>query len=588
MNVCSKKFLIAVVGLVSMVVWGVAEPVPSSHAMDPTPASPVESFERSTDSQEIQGRGILQVAPTLGGVPGRFMPAAGGSWRHTHGDAANTGFANVVTAPGTLPSRKVSGLGSYAPGAGPVIASNGTVYLGNSQGQLRALTPAGDPKWMRDTPGRKIVASPVVGADGSIYVVGTSVARDHRDGRQFLRYFANLYRFDPGGAMLWVRPFPERSQGAGATSAAPNIWRSGDTEVIIVPVLYNQQGAYQLTLVAFSTNGGLLFEQKVTGWAPQVTGSGSWGDAFCAIYPLCFNQQFGLNPTVLAPNTNQLPAGVEPPMPSVGIYTGASGGAPLVVVADNYQNIVGYSFSPTQGFQEIFRKHLTKDWMRMSSPTLMRDGHSVVRGNGSKQAWVLFGGPNVVNWTEVSTALTGAIPTITADGRIVMVDRSRGLTVIGTYPSRTVLNHVPLEAESIAPAAASCSHVFVSTANALVTLDAKATTVVAKFDWRAGGLSSPAIGPSGGVYVLAGDSLHIFPPPPPSRLVGVTGCQDGASRVQSDILENPTINLSPGSSRLPKTRTLSPIMRRGINGEQTSDITPIPSDMTEEPSEAVK
>lgn len=571
MNKWASKYHKAAAGLISLVVLGVGGHVLCSQAMEPSASSlSGGSHEPSPATGEIQERGILQLAPTLGGVPGQFLPGGGGSWRHAHGNAANTGFINVFTAPAALPARKVSGLGSYAPGAGPVIGPDGSVYLGNIQGQLRALTPSGDQKWMRDTPSRKIMASPVVGADGSVYVIGTSVVRDHREGGQSLRYFANLYKFDPGGAMHWVRAFPETSRGAGTTSAAPNIWRSGDTEVIIVPVLHNL-GGYTLTLVAFSTTGAVLFEQKVTGWAAQITGSASWGEALCAYNPLCFNQFFGLHPAVLAPGQEKLPLGIEPPMPSVGIFSETGAGPPIVVVADNYQNIVGYRFSPTQGFQEIFRKHLTKNWLRMSSPAIMRDGHSVLRGNGSKQAWVLFGGPNAVIWTEVSTPLTGATPTFTVDGKIVMVDRPGGLTVIGTHPGRSILNRVQLEGESIAPAAASCSHVFVSTANVFVTLDATATGVVAKFDWRSGGLSSPAIAPNGGVYALADDSLYIFSPPPQREIGGETSCQTGVREVQGIVSESPTFNTLPGASRFQKFPVMPPIMRRSVEGTQTTE-----------------
>src|SRR5687768_3403707 len=72
--------------------------------------------------------------------------ANAGPWSHARGDAANTGLADVITAPASLPTRKVTGIGSYAPGAGPVVAADGTVYLGSIQGLLRAFTPAGDPK----------------------------------------------------------------------------------------------------------------------------------------------------------------------------------------------------------------------------------------------------------------------------------------------------------------------------------------------------------------------------------------------------------------------------------------------------------
>jgi len=453
---------------------------------------------------------VVAVALALAPAPA----VAATPWSHMHGDAANTGFVDILTAPATVALRKVTGIGNYAPGAGPVVAANGAVYLGNTQGELRAFTAGGIVTWTRTTPGRRIVASPVVGADGSIYVVGTSTARDHRGGQDFTRYDAALFRFARNGTPAWVASLPEGGGGTGTTSAAPNIWRSGTTEVIMIPALYRRSSTYELHVVAMSTAGGVMFDQKVTEWrVREVTGTTDWGDALCKIYPFCFDKMFGIKPTVLIPSGDKLERDVEPPMPSVGIF-GSGAGNPVVVVADNYQFIVGFTFSPAEGFQELFRKHLTNDWISMSAPVLV-DGHSAIRGNGGSQAWVLFGGPHPVNWTEVSLPLSGSTPTLTFDGRIVLVNRDRRLTVIGTTPTRSVLNTVSLPGESIAPAAASCSHVFVSTANTLVTLDAKAGAVVTQFDWTGGGLSSPAIGIGGRLYAVAGNALFVFPPPPP-------------------------------------------------------------------------
>jgi outer membrane protein assembly factor BamB len=80
------------------------------------------------------------------------------AWDHAHGDPANTGFIDVKTAPAAAPVRVVRGLGLSAPGSGPVIGPDGTVYVGNNTGELRAFRPNGDLKWQARIPGRGILA----------------------------------------------------------------------------------------------------------------------------------------------------------------------------------------------------------------------------------------------------------------------------------------------------------------------------------------------------------------------------------------------------------------------------------------------
>ena len=79
-------------------------------------------------------------------------------------------------------------------------------------------------------------------------------------------------------------------------------------------------------------------------------------------------------------------------MPGVAMYA-SGGGDPIVVVADNYENLVGYAFSPRDGFGELFRKHLTRDAIQMSSPVVLGDAHSAIVGHSTDQAWLFFGGP---------------------------------------------------------------------------------------------------------------------------------------------------------------------------------------------------
>lgn len=113
------------------------------------------------------------------------MTGRAGSWDHAHGGAANTGYADLVTRPATLPDRAIGAIGTYAPGAGPVIGRDGKVYLGDQQGNRRAFYPNGAASWTRKLGAWcTINASPVVDADGTIDVVGARVLRDHRDGQR--------------------------------------------------------------------------------------------------------------------------------------------------------------------------------------------------------------------------------------------------------------------------------------------------------------------------------------------------------------------------------------------------------------------
>jgi hypothetical protein len=101
-------------------------------------------------------------------------------------------------------------------------------------------------------------------------------------------------------------------------------------------------------------------------------------------------------------------------------------------------------------------------------------------------------------------------PTRLRDGRVVFVGGDGNVTVL---QGATLMSSIPVYKESIASAAASHTHVFVSTAGAFLTYDAASMAEVARFSWVGGGLSPPAIGPQGHVYAIASNILFVFPPP---------------------------------------------------------------------------
>ena len=82
----------------------------------------------------------------------------------------------------------------------PAIATDGTIYVGSTDGCLYALKNDGAIKWRYQT-GDQIVASPVIGSDGTIYVGSAD--------RQ-------LYAINPNGSLKWVYP----TKSVFTTSAA--------------------------------------------------------------------------------------------------------------------------------------------------------------------------------------------------------------------------------------------------------------------------------------------------------------------------------------------------------------------------------
>lgn len=160
--------------------------------------------------------------------------AEAGVWQHAHGSSANAGFSRVDTGPAAS-HRPFTNLGPIAPGANPVVGPNGDVYIGNLQGELRAFHADGTPYWTRklNSGHGGIFAAPVVGADGSIYVVSSIHYTDHRGGVTNERNDSFLHKFSPGGGWVFALPFPEQFSALpsvvnrGASNAPPNSLISG-------------------------------------------------------------------------------------------------------------------------------------------------------------------------------------------------------------------------------------------------------------------------------------------------------------------------------------------------------------------------
>ena len=471
----------------------------------------------------VHGWFAVMIAVTMIAVWGIGSSAL--AWERPHSDGNNSGFADVKTKPAGAGSVSVPNIGTFAAAAGPVVARDGTVYLGNQEGEVIALHADGKPYWRRSiTPGQSIVASPVIGADGMVYVIGIDTYTDNDVTPPVQRTNSTLHRFTASGGWLGGTPFPEHV-GRGAAGAAPNIWNYQGTEVILEPVVYNHNlgGGYDTRLIAFSTSGAVIADTIVATFISTATGGMGWttDNKYGCLVPPNFVCFLGIAGGEFGSSTGR----VIPPPPSVAVFTFAGGGTPFIVVSDHWKDVVGYTLSLQSlsgiEFIETFRVHDDNHYMR-SSPVVLPDGHTIIGVEGIKrdddggehpwQGGVIFAGPNMNRLPpNTDPGTTYATPTRLADGRLVLIGGDG--TAMSVLQGNQIDVSTRLPGRSIVSAAASRNHFFISAADAFLTYDANTLSEVGRVDWVGGGLNPPAIGPKGYVYAIASNILFVFPAP---------------------------------------------------------------------------
>lgn len=133
-----------------------------------------------------------------------------GDWWMFGHDARHT-MRSPITGPATNALQW-----SFATGdkvySSPVIGADGTVYVGSQDCKLYAINPDGSLKWSY-TAGSWLLSSPAIGADGTVYI--GSVAGDSK-----------LYAIDPAGALKWTY-----QMGGAITYSCPAIATSGTVYV---------------------------------------------------------------------------------------------------------------------------------------------------------------------------------------------------------------------------------------------------------------------------------------------------------------------------------------------------------------------
>ncbi|MGE5257005.1 MAG: PQQ-binding-like beta-propeller repeat protein [Hyphomicrobiales bacterium] len=140
-------------------------------------------------------------------------------WRHFHGDLASEGFLNVKSGYAVSPAWRSEpfAITSSSPVVGRDAIGAEVVYIGTMDAQLVALDAAtGAVRWKRSLgagEGRSgIVSSPTVGDDGGILVLTTTELPGGR-------LQSSLHKVDWMGNRRWSQPLPDGGISMGSPKA---------------------------------------------------------------------------------------------------------------------------------------------------------------------------------------------------------------------------------------------------------------------------------------------------------------------------------------------------------------------------------
>jgi len=129
------------------------------------------------------------------------MPAAGHVWPMFQRDFSHSGFGDFDAPFDSMLAW------SYATGdtilyASPVVAADGTIYIGNNDKELVALSPTGERLWSYHAGGSLRHSTPAIDGAGTIYVGGSN---------------GRLYAVHPDSTLKWT------FTAGGAIKSAPTI-----------------------------------------------------------------------------------------------------------------------------------------------------------------------------------------------------------------------------------------------------------------------------------------------------------------------------------------------------------------------------
>jgi hypothetical protein len=439
-------------------------------------------------------------------------------WNQFGGNQAGSGFRLVNSVVPAAAAWRVAlphptGTGS------PVVGPDGTIYIGTFDGQLVAVRPDGTVKWTVAVADRQFdVLTPAVAEDSTVYCLCTNRfrVRDHRDHPIIRDHRTNppppelptppptsfVVRVDPVGQVRWKVPIrPQAGEFGivnGTLAGAPRIVsRLHRARVVFVvryaiPIRYDDDfrgPLFTCHLAVVDESGAFrLFnryeEDKLF---IDAHGGGGFGSA-----------SVGSPPDLPGPKLRNARPNADTP-----VVLGAFPDDPiLTIVASGDLGLYAFRWNDREGALASQPKKLQPP--TFPSPAAFPNG--LLTGTRGNRVTLLDAAtltPHVAEPTQLSRSAT------VAGGLRQMYFSQRQGTLALVDGNGAVAKRVQLGADTVAAPALAANHVHVATALGLRTLTLDLQDVAA-VDLPGAGLSSPAIGPDGEVYVAAGAQLFAF------------------------------------------------------------------------------
>ena len=403
------------------------------------------------------------------------------TWAEFHGNNGNTGFTNFESEIATR--RKWSFDVGDVMYASPAVDNDGTIYIGNSIGDLFAINRNGTQKWKEHLVGQ--LSSPAIGASGNIYITNFQTITKTNNS-------SSLFSLDKDGHSLpnWWFAFPDH----GYTTAPPKTWSNGKDEFIFVPV-HTDKGQELFTFI--NDRGAVLMKRSPANCIPDEIVNEGIENPF----------EFHIDPIKIEYGR----------LGAVAISTIGNGEnkSAIIVYAANDCHLMGFILDPVQ-------HSMTEKWVKPGVysyyPTPAITGGIIILGEGKilsaynlmdgKKIWD-FDGSNPLDreysgFYNAPAALLGNSPSYNLFARRIIAVDDKGNTQGSFWPASLT------DDSTDASPLVTTKYVYAAFPSGLYTLDLQLKQVghIAFLPGPKTFIqSSPAIGPDGTIYMVDANGI---------------------------------------------------------------------------------